>query len=73
MSDDRTKTDKAWEMRQEAARFRIFNAARLVVGLLAHLTYSFFASDVLDACWRAMTVCGVRLTPLRGQCTSRVR
>ena len=27
MSDDRTKADKAWETQQEAARFRIFNAA----------------------------------------------
>jgi hypothetical protein len=27
MSDDRTKADKAWEARQEAARHRIFNAA----------------------------------------------
>jgi hypothetical protein len=26
MSDDRTKADKAWEARQEAARYRIFNA-----------------------------------------------
>ena len=25
--DDRTKTDKDWEARQEAARYRIFNAA----------------------------------------------
>ena len=25
MSDDRTKADKAWEARQEAARYRIFN------------------------------------------------
>ena len=25
--DDRTKADKAWEARQEAARYRIFNAA----------------------------------------------
>ncbi|MGC2076367.1 MAG: hypothetical protein WA728_10125 [Xanthobacteraceae bacterium] len=24
MSDDRTKADKAWEARQEAARYRIF-------------------------------------------------
>jgi hypothetical protein len=27
MSDDRTEADKAWEARQEAARYRIFNAA----------------------------------------------
>ena len=27
MSDDRTKADRAWEARQEAARYRIFNAA----------------------------------------------
>ena len=27
MSDDRTKADKDWEVRQEAARYRIFNAA----------------------------------------------
>jgi hypothetical protein len=27
MRDDRTKADKAWEARQEAARYRIFNAA----------------------------------------------
>jgi hypothetical protein len=27
MSDDRTKPDKAWEARQKAARYRIFNAA----------------------------------------------
>ena len=27
MNDDRTKADKAWEARQEAARYRIFNAA----------------------------------------------
>jgi hypothetical protein len=27
MSDDRTKAAKAWEARQEAARYRIFNAA----------------------------------------------
>jgi hypothetical protein len=27
MSDDRTKADKAWEARQEVARYRIFNAA----------------------------------------------
>jgi hypothetical protein len=27
MSDDRTKADKAWEARQEAARYRIFDAA----------------------------------------------
>ena len=27
MNDDRTKSDKAWEARQEAARYRIFNAA----------------------------------------------
>ena len=27
MSDDRTKADKAWEARQEAARYRIFNVA----------------------------------------------
>jgi len=27
MSDDRTTADKAWEARQEAARYRIFNAA----------------------------------------------
>ena len=27
MSDDRTKADKVWEARQEAARYRIFNAA----------------------------------------------
>jgi hypothetical protein len=27
MSEDRTKADKAWEARQEAARYRIFNAA----------------------------------------------
>ena len=27
MSDDRTKADKAWEARQQAARYRIFNAA----------------------------------------------
>jgi hypothetical protein len=27
MKDDRTKADKAWEARQEAARYRIFNAA----------------------------------------------
>jgi hypothetical protein len=27
MSDDRTKADKAWEARQEAARYRIFSAA----------------------------------------------
>ncbi|MGA6943659.1 MAG: hypothetical protein WBZ27_16910 [Pseudolabrys sp.] len=27
MSDDRTKADKAWEARQEAARYRIFYAA----------------------------------------------
>jgi hypothetical protein len=27
MSDDRTRADKAWEARQEAARYRIFNAA----------------------------------------------
>ena len=27
MSDDRTKADKAWEARLEAARYRIFNAA----------------------------------------------
>src|SRR5205085_11201807 len=26
MSDDRTKADKAWEERREAARYRIFNA-----------------------------------------------
>jgi hypothetical protein len=28
MSDDRTKADKDWEARQEAARYRIFNAKR---------------------------------------------
>jgi hypothetical protein len=27
MSDDRTRADKAWEARQEVARYRIFNAA----------------------------------------------
>src|SRR5262245_48351434 len=27
MNDDRTKADKAWEARQEAARYGIFNAA----------------------------------------------
>jgi hypothetical protein len=27
VSDDRTKADKVWEARQEAARYRIFNAA----------------------------------------------
>src|SRR5436190_21630207 len=27
MNDDRTRADKAWEARQEAARYRIFNAA----------------------------------------------
>jgi hypothetical protein len=27
MSDDRMKADKAWEARQEVARYRIFNAA----------------------------------------------
>jgi hypothetical protein len=27
MNDDRTKADRAWEARQEAARYRIFNAA----------------------------------------------
>src|SRR6476646_2328658 len=27
MGDERTKADKAWEARQEAARYRIFNAA----------------------------------------------
>ena len=27
MSDDRTKADKAWEARQEAARYRIFDTA----------------------------------------------
>jgi hypothetical protein len=27
MSDDRTKADKGWAARQEAARYRIFNAA----------------------------------------------
>ena len=27
MSDDRTKADKAWEARQEATCYRIFNAA----------------------------------------------
>ena len=27
MSDDRTKADKAWEAREEAARYRIFNVA----------------------------------------------
>jgi hypothetical protein len=27
MSNDRTKADKAWEARQEVARYRIFNAA----------------------------------------------
>ena len=27
MNDDRTKADKAWEARQEAARYRIFDAA----------------------------------------------
>jgi hypothetical protein len=26
MSDDRTKADKAWEARQEAARYRIFHS-----------------------------------------------
>jgi hypothetical protein len=26
-SDDRTRADRAWEARQEAARYRIFNAA----------------------------------------------
>ena len=26
-TNDRTKADKAWEARQEAARYRIFNAA----------------------------------------------
>jgi len=31
MSDDRTKADKAWEARQEAARYRIFNAATSAV------------------------------------------
>ena len=32
MSDDRTKADKAWEARQEAARYRIFNAATNAAG-----------------------------------------
>ena len=27
MNDDSTKADKAWEARQEFARYRIFNAA----------------------------------------------
>ena len=30
MSDDRTKADKAWEARQEAARYRIFWKLRTV-------------------------------------------
>ena len=29
--NDRTKADKAWEARQEAARYRIFNAATIAV------------------------------------------
>jgi len=38
MSDDRTKADKAWEARQEAARYRIFNAATNAAELsAAHL------------------------------------
>src|SRR4030095_2471376 len=32
MNDDRTKADKAWEARQEAARYRIFNAATNAAG-----------------------------------------
>ena len=29
--NDRTKADRAWEARQEAARYRIFNAATIAV------------------------------------------
>ena len=35
--NDRTKADKAWEARQEAARYRIFNAATNAVEARATL------------------------------------
>jgi hypothetical protein len=35
--NDRTKADKAWEARQEAARYRIFNAATNAAELFCSL------------------------------------
>jgi hypothetical protein len=50
MSDDRTRADRAWEARQEAARYRIFNAAtNAAEAAAAEITRYETYADLLEA------------------------
>jgi hypothetical protein len=61
MSDDRTKADKAWEARQEAARYRIFNAATNAAEATDEADYeTYFA--VLDQAGNAAEAVAAEIT-----------
>jgi len=60
MSDDRTKADKAWEARQEAARYRIFNAATNAAEATDEADENYFA--VLDQAGNAAEAAAAEIT-----------
>ena len=60
MSDDRTKADKAWETRQEAARYRIFNAAANAAEATDEDDENYFA--VLDQAGTAAETAAAEIT-----------
>ena len=60
MSDDRTKADKAWEKRQEAARYRIFNAAANAAEATDEDDENYFA--VLDQAGTAAETAAAEIT-----------
>jgi hypothetical protein len=61
MSDDRTNADKAWEARQEAAQYRIFNAATNAAEATAEADdVTYFA--VLDQAGKAAEAAAAEIT-----------
>jgi hypothetical protein len=60
MNDDRTKADKAWEARQEAARYRIFNAATNAAEATDEADENYFA--VLDQAGNAAEAAAAEIT-----------
>ena len=60
MSDDRTKEDKDWETRQEAARYRIFNAAANAAEATDEDDENYFA--VLDQAGTAAETAAAEIT-----------
>ncbi|MGB8631762.1 MAG: hypothetical protein WCD69_20685 [Xanthobacteraceae bacterium] len=60
MSDDKTKADKAWDARQEAARYRIFDAATNAAEATDEDDETYFA--VLDLAGKAAEAAAAEIT-----------